>query len=69
MDPNACLAEIRQLIAESYRLDKTDESLSPIATDRLVELIEGLDQWISRGGFLPKQWVNDDLRRTRKGVR
>jgi hypothetical protein len=24
--------------------------------DRLVELVEALDNWISQGGFLPKAW-------------
>ncbi len=51
MDPNACLAEIRQLIAKSYS-NKRDFG----DADRLAELIESLDTWISTGGFLPKVW-------------
>ena len=49
MDVNATLQEIRDLVGES-------QSGCEIDTDRLVELIEALDTWISRGGFLPKAW-------------
>jgi len=47
MDPDATLAEIRALI-KAAPLDE--------CWDRLAELIESLDEWISRGGFLPSDW-------------
>ena len=49
MDVNAKLQEIRELIAEA-------QSGCEIDTEHLVELIEALDTWISRGGYLPKAW-------------
>lgn len=53
MDPNETLTEIRALIArqatEPYGLDCW-------GTDRLVDLIDGLDRWITYGGFLPDLW-------------
>jgi len=42
MDPDAALEEIRQLC-------RTSDS-------RLAELISGLDEWLSRGGFKPADW-------------
>jgi hypothetical protein len=40
MDPNTTLEELRELIANGfYDLD--------------VDRFEALDQWLSRGGFLP----------------
>ena len=51
MDPNVTLAQIRELVSENeYRDLYADE------TDRLVELVQSLDQWISKGGFLPADW-------------
>lgn len=52
MDPNAALEEIRALIAASEPED---------LDDRLVELIEGLDGWLTRGGFLPRQWARGQV--------
>jgi hypothetical protein len=48
MDPNAALSEIRRIIANPEGPD--------VDLFRLVELVEGLDQWVSRGGFLPEGW-------------
>lgn len=47
MDPDANLAEIRRLIEK-------DADLSDDQLERLVVLIRSLDEWMSRGGFLPK---------------
>jgi len=56
MDPNAALDEIRA----SYRafdLVFTDEGRVDIA-GRLVDLVQGLDEWLSKGGFLPSAWTH-----------
>jgi hypothetical protein len=45
MDPNATLAAIRELLAS----DTPD-------VIELAELMEALDMWLSRGGFLPTDW-------------
>lgn len=55
MDPNANLAEQRRLIADM--LGANDEIDTGDAL-RLAELAQALDEWISRGGFLPKEWTN-----------
>jgi hypothetical protein len=53
VDPNTTLADIRDLIAQTYTAD------GPAAEDscrRVCELVEALDGWLSQGGFLPDAW-------------
>jgi hypothetical protein len=54
MDPDANLAEMRDL---STRI-LGDAGLDPISydADRLAELVQALDGWLSGGGFPPKAW-------------
>ena len=57
MDPNANLEEQRRLVAQINK--DRDEEKVPSEHDayRLAELVEALDGWISRGGFLPRDWA------------
>ena len=63
MDPNANLKEqldlTRSLLIDSDRdeLEKlfNTEELADAAY-RLAELVEALDGWLSKKGFLPKRW-------------
>jgi hypothetical protein len=47
---NAGLAEIRRLAAR--------EELGPEDAAYLAELVEALDEWISKGGILPRSWAH-----------
>lgn len=49
MDPDATLTKIRELV--SMLVDHPGEP-----TRELAELAEALDEWLSRGGFLPEAW-------------
>lgn len=49
MDPDAALAEIREILSRRDMHEGLD-------AERLADLIDGLDTWISRGGFLPRNW-------------
>jgi hypothetical protein len=53
VDPNAALAGIREIVAKTYRVGGAtlDDS------SRLYDLAESLDNWLTRGGFLPDAWV------------
>ncbi len=51
MDPTATLARIREALA-----NHAENGLSDDETMELVECVEALDDWLSRGGFLPTQW-------------
>lgn len=54
MDPDAALNELRELI------NKHGQGVyDGVDIDRMVELIDGLDEWLQTGGFLPKDWQRD----------
>jgi hypothetical protein len=50
LDPNETLKEIGQIIEGLHQLPQG----GTIA--RLIEQVEALDSWITRGGFLPERW-------------
>lgn len=50
MDPDATLFVIRHLMPAALDGD-TD------AAEQIAELVDALDIWISRGGFLPAVWA------------
>lgn len=55
MDPNACLREWREL----YKQLNSCDGMSQEALNRLGELSESLDEWMSKGGFLPEAWARN----------
>lgn len=63
MDPDANLEEQRRI---QERLDRSRLDDYPSDTilelqnndlNRLAQLAAALDEWLSRGGFLPKAWL------------
>lgn len=56
MDPNAALAEALD-IARAHQAELDDESVNNHAdTGRLADLVVGLHEFITGGGFLPAAW-------------
>jgi hypothetical protein len=55
MDPNATLAELRELIA-TWQAAGSRGVWTDAQADRTIELTADLDAWIARGGFLPDAW-------------
>lgn len=53
MDPNANLAE-QQLLAA--RILDGDDYVDSGDAVRLAELVQAMDEWIKKGGFLPTEW-------------
>ncbi len=53
MDPNATLEEMRMLSALVMD-DSVD--ISEIDVETLAELVISMDEWLSKGGFLPARW-------------
>lgn len=53
MDPDSALASIKSLI---YRVLE-DEGLTPWEAVQLAQIVSGLDDWLSHGGFLPERWT------------
>lgn len=56
MDPNKTLEFIRELI----RTSKTDETVFYEESGWMFELVENLDEWLTNGGFLPKEWAKTE---------
>ena len=62
MDPDENLKEQRELttllLIEPGEFGFTDAEIisRDQATERLVELVRALDEWLKRGGFLPAAW-------------
>jgi|SRR5688572_14386578 hypothetical protein len=52
MDPNVTLANIRSILTVSQTRE-----LSEDVVQELIEHVEALDEWITKGGFLPAEWV------------
>lgn len=60
MDPNQALADIRRLISEADSQDTDTPEGAARALSLLTEAawaFDGLDEWMSRGGFMPKIWA------------
>lgn len=52
MDPNANLKEQRELAKKILEENNRED------VDRLAELVLALDEWLSKGGFPPTDWVH-----------
>jgi hypothetical protein len=55
MDPNEALRRIRAAIADLQSAESS--SAVSVAADELAEHTQALDEWMSRGGFLPTAWA------------
>lgn len=59
MDPDANLEEQRELLKKMRDWDgKFGQDLIEWG-QRLADLVEALDDWMSKGGFPPKAWKHD----------
>jgi hypothetical protein len=62
MDPNAALERLRTLAIEAL---KEDDALDPhlavlaIRAIEMAEKFQALDEWITKGGFPPDDWVSE----------
>lgn len=63
MDPIANLARQRTIVAEinELRAEQTEDARENIDVTvtlayELAELVEALDEWLTKGGFLPTRW-------------
>lgn len=57
MDPNACLERMLEIAREMVNDD------NHTSADQLAEAVLNLNEWITKGGFLPLAWrhQNDAL--------
>lgn len=57
MDPDANLKAQRDLVKSLREGAEYGQPFDEVDVDRLLELVQALDEWVSRGGFLPKAWA------------
>jgi len=57
MDPNANLKEQRTIAQNILFSQHAETDLQD--AERLAELVLALDEWITRGGFLPQDWTRE----------
>lgn len=59
MAPDVALAKLRELVddgaAEVAKEEPNEEQVTWLLTT-FVDVFDGLDQWIKKGGFLPTDW-------------
>ena len=55
MDPNETLKLIREAVSRVQASRSWDMDCAELG-DRLANLVEDLDEWLSNGGFLPSEW-------------
>ena len=56
MDPNALLAQIRELSARLRHHEAMGTDAEPEMGFELAHCISALDIWLSSGGFKPDSW-------------
>jgi len=57
MDPDTCLENCQLLAASILNLDDDDNVIDKaFAGEELAEAFNNLDEWITKGGFLPQVW-------------
>lgn len=55
MDPNETLRLLREAITGLFAVDTDNASYDPAV--EIAERFQALDEWLSKGGFLPTDWV------------
>jgi hypothetical protein len=56
MDANANLSEQRKLVLSILKCADAGERIDMAVAERLAELVQSLDAWITNGGYLPLAW-------------
>ena len=56
MDPEANLKEQRSIATRIANNEYSTAYASIPDAERLAELVIALDEWITKGGFLPRDW-------------
>lgn len=62
MDPNEALKTIRTFTENIGLLDYDNPREIRDALLELAEAVAGLDEWLSKGGFLPDAWQGPGFR-------
>jgi hypothetical protein len=63
MDPNAALKNIREAVGELRNQDDDGVLDGTSQVGFLLESVEALDEWLTKGGFLPDAWSTQEEQR------
>jgi len=55
MDPNKALKNLREA-EKQYRAAPAGSMAERVAASNMADAFEALDEWLSRGGFMPVDW-------------
>ena len=56
MDPNETLRRLRASANDIADAFDRDEEIASADAAELASYVQALDEWLSKGGFLPKEW-------------
>lgn len=56
MDPNENLRMLRSIISSITTAFSRNEDPDPEDVQEMVLFVESMDEWLSKGGFLPNEW-------------
>lgn len=56
MDPDETLRMIRHYVALLNNAAGMRTAIMAECGENLAEYVEAMDEWLSKGGFLPKEW-------------
>lgn len=63
MDPDECLAEIRTRLQQIQIYEGKGRRPPGFLHEEITERVDALDQWLTKGGFLPAAWRGNSPQR------
>jgi hypothetical protein len=67
MDPDEALNKLRSILRELEERLETGFTNAEDDVSTLIDVFQGLDDWLKKGGFLPKDWERTAGATTPKG--
>lgn len=58
MDPDVALERMREIVTDYDHYDNDDRRNT--ACSELVDIVSGIDDWMSKGGYAPTAWTRTD---------
>lgn len=59
MDPNEALRQLRDALRRLRYADSHTDEQNTVDYEVVAEYAQALDEWLSKGGFLPERWARN----------